>query len=124
MDPSVSSPQSQTGAPAPTLIFTDSAAAKVRQLIEEEDNLNLKLRVYVSGGGCSGFQYGFTFDESVEEGDSQIENSGVTLLVDPMSFQYLMGAEIDFQDDLEGARFIIRNPMAATTCGCGSSFSV
>lgn len=110
--------------PPPALIFTDAAAAKVLQLIEEEDNFDLKLRVYVSGGGCSGFQYGFTFDESVEEGDTQIKNAGVTLLVDPMSFQYLMGAEIDFQDDLEGARFIIRNPMAATTCGCGSSFSV
>lgn len=111
-------------APPPALIFTDAAAAKVRQLIEEENNFDLKLRVYVSGGGCSGFQYGFTFDESVEEGDTEIANGGVTLLVDPMSFQYLMGAEIDFQDDLEGARFIIRNPMAATTCGCGSSFSV
>ncbi len=111
-------------APPPALVFTDAAAAKVRQLIEEENNFDLKLRVYVSGGGCSGFQYGFTFDESTEEGDTQIANGGVTLLVDPMSFQYLMGAEIDFQDDLEGARFIIRNPMAATTCGCGSSFSV
>lgn len=111
-------------APPPALVFTDSAAAKVRQLIEEENNFDLKLRVYVSGGGCSGFQYGFTFDEAVEEGDTEIANGGVTLLVDPMSFQYLMGAEIDFQDDLEGARFIIRNPMAATTCGCGSSFSV
>lgn len=108
----------------PSLVFTDSAANKVRELIEEENNADLKLRVYVSGGGCSGFQYGFTFDEQVEEGDTRIENAGVTLLVDPMSFQYLMGAEIDFQDDLEGARFIIRNPMAATTCGCGSSFSV
>ncbi len=124
MDQTVSSQAPQSDVPMPTLVFTDAAAAKVRQLIEEEDNLNLKLRVYVSGGGCSGFQYGFTFDENIEEGDSQIENAGVTLLVDPMSFQYLIGAEIDFQDDLEGARFIIRNPMAATTCGCGSSFSV
>lgn len=124
MDQILSSQQPHSDAPPPTLVFTDAAAAKVRELINEENNMNLKLRVYVSGGGCSGFQYGFTFDESIEEGDSQIENAGVTLLVDPMSFQYLIGAEIDFQDDLEGARFIIRNPMAATTCGCGSSFSV
>ncbi len=120
-----STPGTSTNAPPPpSVVFTDAAAAKVRQLIEEENNFDLKLRVYVSGGGCSGFQYGFTFDESVEEGDMQVANGGVTLLVDPMSFQYLMGAEIDFQDDLEGARFIIRNPMATTTCGCGSSFSV
>ncbi len=118
-----SQPQPEA-APPPALIFTDAAAAKVRQLIDEEGNSDLKLRVFVSGGGCSGFQYGFTFDEKTEEGDMQIENGGVVLLVDPMSFQYLMGAEIDFQDDLEGARFIIRNPMASTTCGCGSSFSV
>lgn len=124
MDQTLSPQQPHSDAPPPTLVFTDAAAAKVRELINEENNENLKLRVYVSGGGCSGFQYGFTFDESIEEGDSQIENEGVTLLVDPMSFQYLIGAEIDFQDDLEGARFIIRNPMAATTCGCGSSFSV
>ncbi len=108
----------------PSLLFTDSAAAKVRQLIEEEKNPALKLRVFVSGGGCSGFQYGFTFDESVEDGDTQVENGGVTLLVDPMSVQYLMGAEIDYKEDLEGAQFIIRNPTATTTCGCGSSFSV
>ncbi|MBT8142195.1 MAG: iron-sulfur cluster insertion protein ErpA [Gammaproteobacteria bacterium] len=108
----------------PSLVFTDSAAHKVKELIDEEQNQNLKLRVYITGGGCSGFQYGFTFDESVEEGDTSVENSGVQLLVDPMSFQYLMGAEIDYQDDLEGARFIIRNPNAQTTCGCGSSFNV
>lgn len=124
MDKTSSSGTSGNPAPPPSLVFTDAAAAKVKQLIEEENNFDLKLRVYVSGGGCSGFQYGFTFDESVEEGDMQVANGGVTLLVDPMSFQYLMGAEIDFQDDLEGARFIIRNPMASTTCGCGSSFSV
>ncbi|MDE2196213.1 MAG: iron-sulfur cluster insertion protein ErpA [Gammaproteobacteria bacterium] len=106
------------------LIFTDAAARKVRQLIEEEANPALKLRVFVSGGGCSGFQYGFTFDEKVEEGDTRVENEGVTLLVDPMSYQYLMGAEIDYTESLEGAQFIIRNPNAATTCGCGSSFSV
>ncbi len=109
---------------APTLNFTDAAATKVSALIAEEHNPNLKLRVFVSGGGCSGFQYGFTFDEELTEGDVFVENQGVTLLVDPMSIQYLAGADIDYKDDLEGARFIIRNPNAATTCGCGSSFSV
>jgi len=105
------------------LIFTDSAATKVKSLIEEEKNPNLKLRVFITGGGCSGFQYGFTFDESINDGDTQVENSGVTLLVDPMSFQYLTGAEIDYKEDLQGAQFVIRNPNAVTTCGCGSSFS-
>ena len=109
---------------APPLNFTNAAAHKVSQLIEQEGNSSLKLRVYVQGGGCSGFQYGFTFDEEVQEGDTEIENAGVTLLVDPMSVQYLMGAEIDYREDLSGAQFIIRNPNAATTCGCGSSFSV
>ena len=111
-----------TDMPAP-LDFTDSAAAKVKELIEEESNPALKLRVFVQGGGCSGFQYGFTFDEDRQEDDTAIEKAGVTLLVDPMSFQYLMGAKIDYKEDLEGARFIINNPNAATTCGCGSSFS-
>jgi iron-sulfur cluster insertion protein len=106
------------------LLFTDAAAHKVGQLIEQEGNAALKLRVYIQGGGCSGFQYGFTFDEEVQEGDTEIENGGVTLLVDPMSVQYLMGAEIDYREDLSGAQFIIRNPNATTTCGCGSSFSV
>ena len=111
--------------PAPTgIVFTDAAAQKVSELIAEEDNPNLKLRVFISGGGCSGFQYGFTFDEDVEAGDSQVENQGVTLLVDPMSVQYLMGAEIDYKEDLQGAQFIIRNPNAQTTCGCGQSFTV
>ncbi len=105
------------------LIFSDSAAAKVKTLIEEEGNDNLKLRVFVTGGGCSGFQYGFTFDESINEGDTAVENGGVTLLIDPMSFQYMVGAEIDYKEDLEGAQFVIRNPNATTTCGCGSSFS-
>ena len=105
------------------LVFTDAAARKVGELIQEEGNSNLKLRVFVSGGGCSGFQYGFTFDEAVEEGDSEIANQGVTLLVDPLSFQYLAGSEIDYREDLEGAQFVIRNPNAKTTCGCGSSFS-
>ena len=112
-----------SAAPTP-IVFTDAAAQKVSALIEEEANPNLKLRVFISGGGCSGFQYGFTFDENTEEGDSQVENQGVTLLVDPMSVQYLMGAEIDYTEDLSGAQFVIRNPNAATTCGCGSSFTV
>lgn len=114
-----------TAAPADEapLIFTDAAARKVKQLIEEEDNDALKLRVFVSGGGCSGFQYGFTFDENIQDGDTQVENVGVTLLIDPMSFQYLVGAEIDYTEGLEGAQFVIRNPNATTTCGCGSSFS-
>ena len=111
-------------APPANLVFTDSAATKVAELITDEANPELKLRVYISGGGCSGFQYGFTFDENLEDGDVTVENQGVTLLVDPMSFQYLMGAEIDYKDDLSGAQFIIRNPNATTTCGCGSSFNV
>ncbi len=105
------------------LVFTDAAARKVGELIREEGNPALKLRVFVSGGGCSGFQYGFTFDENSEEGDAEIANQGVTLVVDPLSFQYLAGAEIDYREDLEGAQFVIRNPNAKTTCGCGSSFS-
>ena len=109
--------------PAP-INFTDAAADKVAQLIEEEGNPDLKLRVFVQGGGCSGFQYGFTFDENTEEGDTRVENQGVTLLIDPMSIQYLAGAEIDYKDDLEGAQFVIKNPSASSTCGCGSSFSV
>jgi len=105
------------------LLFTDEAAAKVKSLIEEEDNDALMLRVFVSGGGCSGFQYGFTFDESITEGDTVVEKDGVKLLIDPMSFQYLVGGEIDYTEGLEGAQFVIRNPNATTTCGCGSSFS-
>jgi iron-sulfur cluster insertion protein len=105
------------------LVFTESAAVKVKGLIEEEDNPKLMLRVFVSGGGCSGFQYGFTFDEEVNEGDTMVEKCGVKLLIDPMSYQYLVGAEIDYSEGLEGAQFIIRNPNATTTCGCGSSFS-
>ena len=106
------------------LVFTDSAATKVKSLIDEEGNSALMLRVFVSGGGCSGFQYGFTFDENEQDGDTRVENGNVTLLVDPMSFQYLMGAEIDYKEDLSGSQFVIRNPNATTTCGCGSSFSV
>jgi len=107
-----------------TLKFSDAAAARVKELIAEEKNPNLKLRVYVSGGGCSGFQYGFEFDENVKPGDTQIENSGVVLLVDASSMQYLANAEVDFLDGLEGSRFVINNPNAKTTCGCGSSFAV
>jgi len=110
--------------PAAPLIFTQSAASKVGQLLAEEENPELKLRVFISGGGCSGFQYGFTFDENLEDGDMTVEKDGVMLVVDPMSVQYLIGAEIDYKEDLEGAQFIIRNPNATTTCGCGSSFSV
>lgn len=109
--------------PPQPIVFTDAAADKVSELIKEEDNPDLKLRVFVSGGGCSGFQYGFTFDQTIEDGDSAVENRGVTLLVDPMSVQYLMGAEIDYKEDLQGAQFVIRNPNASTTCGCGSSFN-
>jgi iron-sulfur cluster insertion protein len=105
------------------LMFTDNAANKVKQLIEEEGNADLKLRVFVSGGGCSGFQYGFTFDEVANEDDTVMSKNGVQLLIDPMSFQYLVGAEIDYQENLEGAQFVIKNPNATTTCGCGSSFS-
>ncbi len=108
--------------PSP-LLFTDSAALKVQQLIRDEKNDNLMLRIFVQGGGCSGFQYGFTFDENIGEGDTIVENQGVKLLIDPMSFQYLAGAEIDYTEGLEGSQFVIRNPNAITTCGCGSSFS-
>lgn len=106
------------------LTFSDAAAKRVGTLIEEEENPNLKLRVYITGGGCSGFQYGFTFDENVNEGDTTIVNSGVTLVVDPMSLQYLVGGQVDYTEGLEGSRFFIDNPNATTTCGCGASFSV
>ena len=109
--------------PAP-INFTDAAAEKVASLIEEEGNPDLKLRVFVQGGGCSGFQYGFTFDEIVNEDDTTMVKNGVQLLIDSMSYQYLVGAEIDYKDDLEGAQFVIKNPTASSTCGCGSSFSV
>ncbi len=105
------------------LIFTPSAASKVSELISEEGNPGLMLRVYIQGGGCSGFQYGFTFDEEIQDGDTEIVTDGVTLVVDPTSMQYLTGAEIDYTEGLQGAQFVIRNPNAATTCGCGSSFS-
>jgi iron-sulfur cluster insertion protein len=108
--------------PAP-LLFTDAAVAKVKELLAEEETPGLALRVFVQGGGCSGFQYGFTFDEAVNDDDTTVDKDGVRLLIDPMSFQYLVGAEIDYKDDLQGAQFVIRNPNAASTCGCGSSFS-
>ena len=106
------------------LIFTSAAASKVASLIREEGNDGLMLRIYVQGGGCSGFQYGFTFDETEAEGDTRVETDGVTLLIDPMSMQYLMGAEVDYTEGLQGSQFVIRNPNATTTCGCGSSFAV
>ena len=123
MDTSIHDTGNVAAQPPPLLLFTDAAARKVGELIREEGNDALKLRVFVSGGGCSGFQYGFTFDENEEEGDTCIENQGVKLLVDPTSIQYLAGSEIDYKEDLEGAQFVIRNPNATTTCGCGSSFS-
>lgn len=113
--------ESQTEIP---LVFSDNAAQKVKALIQEEGKDDLKLRVYVTGGGCSGFQYGFTFDETINEGDTVVENNDVSLVVDPLSFQYLAGAEVDYVEGLQGAQFVIRNPNATTTCGCGSSFSV
>lgn len=117
------SPSYDEPMPAP-IVFTDAAAGKVAELVAEEGNPDLKLRVFVQGGGCSGFQYGFTFDEIQNEDDTAMVKNGVTLLIDAMSLQYLVGAEIDYKDDLEGAQFVIRNPNASTTCGCGSSFSV
>ncbi len=105
------------------IVFTDNAASKVADLIAEEGNPDLKLRVFVQGGGCSGFQYGFTFDEVANDDDTTMTKNGVSLLVDAMSYQYLMGAEIDYKEDLQGAQFVIKNPGASSTCGCGSSFS-
>lgn len=114
----------ETVAPHASMVFTDAAAAKVQSLIEEEQNDRLKLRVFITGGGCAGFSYGFTFDEDVAEDDTQIENQGVVMVVDPMSFQYLEGSEVDYIEGLQGSQFKINNPNAATTCGCGSSFSI
>lgn len=105
------------------ITFTDAAAAKVLSLLQEEENPNMMLRVYIQGGGCSGFSYGFTFEEKLEDGDLTVENGGVTLVVDPMSVQYLIDAEIDYTESLAVSQFIIRNPQATTTCGCGSSFA-
>lgn len=112
-----------TFTPAP-LSFSDAAAQKARTLIAEEENDNLKLRVFVTGGGCSGFEYGFTFDEDLEDDDTTVEKDGVTLVVDALSYQYLVGAQIDFREDLQGSRFVVTNPNASTTCGCGNSFSI
>src|SRR5690348_26339 len=127
MSETLSAPETEQQAPMSgeerLLIFTDAAARKVGELIAGEGNPNLMLRVFVQGGGCSGLQYGFEFDETVQDGDTCVENLGVKLLVDPMSFQYLSGAEIDYREGLEGAQFVIRNPNATTTCGCGSSFT-
>ena len=106
------------------LFFSDSAVAKVRELVEEEGNSDLKLRVYVTGGGCSGFQYGFSFDEEQDEEDTVVEKGGMKLLVDPMSYQYLVGATIEYEEGLQGSQFVVRNPNASSTCGCGSSFSI
>ena len=106
------------------IVVTDNAANRVSQIIAEDGEENLNLRVYITGGGCSGFQYGFTLDKEVQDDDTKIENGRVTVLIDSMSIQYLAGAEIDYKEDLSGAQFIIRNPNASTTCGCGSSFSV
>jgi len=106
------------------MVFSDNAAAKVKGLIEEEGNTALKLRVYVTGGGCSGFQYGFSFDEELAEDDTVITNNGVDMIVDPMSYQYLVGATVDYTEGLKGSQFVVTNPNAETTCGCGSSFSI
>ncbi len=114
VDPNVEAP----------MLFTDAAANKVRSLIEEEENDNLKLRVYITGGGCAGFSYGFTFDEAVADDDTTIERNGVSMVVDAMSFQYLAGSEVDYREGLQGSQFVINNPNATTTCGCGSSFSI
>ena len=110
-------------APLP-IQMTDAAANKVKTLITEEENPELKLRVYITGGGCSGFQYGFTFDEKINDGDTVVEKSGVTMVIDPMSLQYLVGGSVDYTEGLEGSRFTVTNPNATTTCGCGSSFSI
>ncbi len=118
------SPAGVENAQEELLVVTQNAADKVKALIEEEGNDALKLRVFVTGGGCSGFQYGFSFDENVNDGDTSIEKDGVTFLVDPMSYQYLVGAELDYQEGLMGSQFMIKNPNASTTCGCGSSFSI
>lgn len=113
------------GMPKTTVLsMTAAAATKVDELIKEEGNPDLKLRVFVQGGGCSGFQYGFTFDENINSDDHKVEKNGITLVIDPMSYQYLAGSEVDYKSDLEGSMFVINNPNATTTCGCGSSFSI
>jgi iron-sulfur cluster insertion protein len=125
MEASLASSSAAMAAVMPSMLeFTPQAAAKVAELIVEEGNPDLKLRLYVTGGGCSGFSYGFAFDDAVAEDDTQIVTAGVSLVVDAMSLQYVVGARVDFEDGLEGSRFVIHNPNAQTTCGCGSSFSV
>lgn len=106
------------------LSLSENAVRKVRELVAEEGNPDLKLRVFVTGGGCSGFQYGFTFDDEVNEDDTRIEKDGVVVLVDPVSYPYLVGSQVDYRQGLEGAQFLVNNPNAVTTCGCGSSFSI
>ena len=118
------SPTTLPGVMPGQLEFTPQAAAKVADLIVEEGNPKLKLRLYVTGGGCSGFSYGFAFDDQTAEDDTMIVTEGVALVVDAMSLQYVLGARVDFEDGLEGSRFVIHNPNAQSTCGCGSSFSV
>lgn len=124
MTETVNPAEVSTQAPEFPIQFSDAAAIKVKQLVEEEENPELKLRVYVTGGGCSGFQYGFTFDEDTNPGDMQIEKQGVTMVIDPMSLQYLVGGTVDYTEGLEGSRFFVDNPNASTTCGCGASFSI
>ncbi|MFK7830504.1 MAG: iron-sulfur cluster insertion protein ErpA [Congregibacter sp.] len=106
------------------ITLSDRAVSKVQELISEEENHNLKLRVFITGGGCSGFQYGFSFDEAAEDDDTRVERDGVTMIIDPMSFPYLAGSQVDYNEGLEGSRFIVNNPNATTTCGCGASFSI
>lgn len=113
----------ETVTPEP-IVFTDNAARRVKDLVADEGDENLKLRVYVTGGGCSGFQYGFTFDDQVAEDDTVVGKGGVSMVVDALSYQYLVGAEVDFEEGLQGSRFLVRNPNAKSTCGCGSSFSI
>lgn len=127
VEPQVATVQANDSVPSSDALpiqFTDAAAKRVKELIAEEENPQLKLRVYVTGGGCSGFQYGFTFDEQCNPGDMEIVKNEVTMVVDPMSLQYLVGGEVDFVSGLEGSRFLVTNPNATTTCGCGSSFSI
>ncbi len=114
----------QAESSAPQIGLSESALNKVRGLLADEDNAELKLRVFISGGGCSGFSYGFTFDDEVAEDDAVIERDGVTLLVDSLSYEYLLGSEVDYKEDLSGAAFVVSNPNASSTCGCGNSFAV
>ena len=107
-----------------SISLTTKAIEKIKVLVSEENNSELKLRVFIVGGGCSGFQYGFTFDEYLQDDDTAVEEDGATVVIDAMSFQYLMGSELDYMEGLEGSRFVVNNPNATTTCGCGASFSI